>query len=76
LSKHFGSRATVSGDDAGMHVLVRFHGTSVTERALANKVTLLSSAPYYLGAGPPDEFVFGFSSLTERAIREGIRRLV
>ena len=76
LAKHFGSHATVFGDDAGMHVLVRFHDTPVTERALANKVTLTSSAPYYLGTAPPDEFVFGFSSLTERAIRDGIRRLV
>ena len=66
----------VLGDDAGMHVLVRFDDASVAERALANKVTLASSAPYYLGTPPRNEFVFGFSSLTERAIREGIRRLV
>jgi GntR family transcriptional regulator/MocR family aminotransferase len=76
LEKHFGSRATVMGDDAGMHVLVRFRDTAVTERAAANKVMLSASAPYYMGAAPRDEFVFGFSSLTERAIREGIRRLV
>uniref|UniRef100_Q01X53 Transcriptional regulator, GntR family n=1 Tax=Solibacter usitatus (strain Ellin6076) TaxID=234267 RepID=Q01X53_SOLUE len=76
LAKHFGDRATVLGDDAGMHVLVRFHNTSVVERAHANKVILTASAPYYLGTAPKDEFVFGFSSLTERAIREGIRRLV
>jgi len=76
LAKHFGGRATVLGDDAGMHVLVRFHDTPVVQRALANKVTLSGSGPYYLGTAPPDEFVFGFSSLTERMIREGIRRLV
>ena len=75
LAKHFGSRATVLGDEAGMHVLVRFEDASVAERALANKVTLASASQYYLGAAPQTEFVFGFSSLGERAIREGIRRL-
>ncbi len=64
------------GDDAGMHVLVRFDGVPVAERALANKVVLASASPYYLGTPPRNEFVFGFSALNERAIREGIRRLV
>jgi GntR family transcriptional regulator/MocR family aminotransferase len=76
LAKHFGSRATALGDHAGMHVLVRFDGAPVAERAAANKVVLAGSSQYYLGGPPRNEFVFGFSSLTERAIREGIRRLV
>jgi GntR family transcriptional regulator/MocR family aminotransferase len=76
LAKHFGARATVLGDDAGMHVLVRFTDTPVAERALANKVALASANQYYLGTPPRNEFVFGFSSLNERTIREGIRRLV
>jgi GntR family transcriptional regulator/MocR family aminotransferase len=76
LAKHFGAQAHVLGDDAGMHALVRFDGAPVAERALANKVALADSAQYYLGTPPPNEFVFGFSSLAERAIREGIRRLV
>jgi GntR family transcriptional regulator/MocR family aminotransferase len=76
LAKHFGSRAQVLGDDAGMHALVRFSGPSIAERALANRVTLATSALYYLGTPPRNEFVFGFSNITERAIREGIRRLV
>jgi GntR family transcriptional regulator / MocR family aminotransferase len=75
LDKHFGDHARVLGDDAGMHALVRFD-TAVAERALANKVILAGSAEYYLGTPPRNEFVFGFSSLNERAIREGIRRLV
>jgi GntR family transcriptional regulator / MocR family aminotransferase len=75
LAKHFGSSAAVLGDDAGMHVLVRFEDETIAGRALANKVTLADSSLYYLGAAPRNEFVFGFSSLNERAIREGIRRL-
>lgn len=76
LEKHFGDAATVLGDNAGMHVLVRFADPAVAERAAANKVTLADSALYYLGAAPSSEFVFGFSSMTERTIREAIRRLV
>ena len=76
LAKHFGNRAVMLGDDAGMHVLIRFADPHLPERALANKVALATSSQYYLGTPPRNEFVFGFSSLTERAIREGIRRLV
>jgi GntR family transcriptional regulator/MocR family aminotransferase len=75
LAKYFGKGATVLGDDAGMHVLVRFEDEAIARRALDNKVMLADSASYYLGAAPRNEFVFGFSSVNERAIREGIRRL-
>ena len=77
LAKHFGTQACVLGDDAGMHVLVRFaDNIPIAERALAAKVAVASAESYYLGEAPRNEYVFGFSCLTERAIREGIRRLV
>ena len=75
LAKHFGGRAKVLGDEAGMHVLVRFEDPNIEQRAIANRVQLASSSGYYLGGAPRNEFVFGFSSLSEAAIREGIRRL-
>ena len=75
LEKYFGSSATVLGDAAGMHSLVRFEDGAVAERAVANKVHLASSAGNYLGAAPANEFVFGFSCVSEQAIRAGIRRL-
>jgi GntR family transcriptional regulator/MocR family aminotransferase len=75
LARHFGDRAECLGDAAGMHVLVRFQDDGLGARALANRVQLNSSAIYYLGKAPENEFVFGFSTLGERAIREGIRRL-
>ena len=75
LGRHFADRAECLGDDAGMHVLVRFHGHDIASRAAANQVHLNSSAMYYIGKAPDNEFVFGFSSLSEKAIREGIRRL-
>ncbi|MEO8595570.1 MAG: PLP-dependent aminotransferase family protein [Candidatus Solibacter sp.] len=75
LAKHFGSRATVLGDAAGMHALVRFEDDGIAERAARNRVRLFSSESYYLGAAPANEFVFGFSGVPESAIRAGIRRL-
>jgi len=75
LAKQFAGRAEVLGDEAGMHVLVRFEDPDIERRAIANRVQLASSSGYYLGVAPPNEFVFGFSSLSETAIREGIRRL-
>lgn len=75
LSKHFGQHATVLSDAAGMHVMVRFNGRGVARRAAQNRVWLSSADPNYLIDPPGNEFIFGFASLTERAIREGIRRI-
>ena len=63
------------GDEAGMHVVVRFDDAGVAARAAVNRVHLTPSAMYYLGKAPANEFVFGFSALGERSIREGVRRL-
>ncbi|MGA2877781.1 MAG: PLP-dependent aminotransferase family protein [Bryobacteraceae bacterium] len=80
LERHFGDRVHIRGDAAGMHVLASFeagdlHDQTIAERAAAAKVQLVSSAAYYLTAAPRGEFVLGFSSIGERSIREGIRRL-
>jgi GntR family transcriptional regulator / MocR family aminotransferase len=75
LSKHFGDRAHVMGDAAGMHAMVRFEDKSIRRKALRNKVELVSADDYYLTRPPGNEFIFGFSALPERTIREGIRRL-
>jgi len=75
LGRHFGDRAQVLGDPAGMHALVRFADDGVRERAEAARVQIVGSAAYYLGNAPANEFVFGFSTLGERTIREGVRRI-
>jgi DNA-binding transcriptional MocR family regulator len=54
-----------------MHVLVRFDESGIAKRALKNKVQLIDAGAYYLTSSPGNEFVLGFSSLSERAIREG-----
>jgi GntR family transcriptional regulator / MocR family aminotransferase len=75
LQHHFGDRAHVLGDDAGMHVVVRFDAEGVAARAETNRVQLVSASGYYVGKAPRNEFVFGFSSIPERTIRRGIALL-
>jgi len=75
LARHFGETAQVRGDAAGMHLLVRFEDDGISERAAAAKVMLMSASAHYLTNPPEREFIFGFSSIGERTIREGVRRL-
>ena len=75
LASYFGAGAKVRGDAAGMHLLVKFHDDRIAERAVANKVLLMSASGYYLKNAPRGEFIFGFSSIGERTIREGVKRL-
>jgi GntR family transcriptional regulator/MocR family aminotransferase len=75
LLRHFGARATVLGDAAGMHVMVRFDDPDIAGRAARNKVLLRSADELYLTRPPGREFIFGFSAIGERAIMEGIKRL-
>jgi DNA-binding transcriptional MocR family regulator len=58
-----------------MHAMVRFEDKGVRQRAIQNKVDLVSADDYYLARPPGNEFIFGFSALPERAIQEGIERL-
>lgn len=75
LRKRFGSDVQILGDAAGMHLAVRFQNQQVAQRAAANKVQIVSTREYYLRHPRRNEFILGFSSLSEHAIREGVRRL-
>jgi GntR family transcriptional regulator/MocR family aminotransferase len=75
LERHFGDGALVLGEAAGMHAYVRFSDTGIGARAERNKVQLREAAPYYRGKPPPSDYLLGFSMLTERALREAVRRL-
>ena len=75
LDRYFGEKARICGDAAGMHLLVRFDDDGLERRATANRVLLMSAAGYYLTEPPSGEFIFGFSSIGERTIREGVKRL-
>jgi GntR family transcriptional regulator / MocR family aminotransferase len=75
LHTHFGDRAAVLGEAAGLHAYVRFTETGIAARAERNKVQVRDVQAYYLGKAPPNDFLLGFSMLSESSIREGIRRL-
>ena len=76
LDRHFGADAAIRGDAAGMHMTVTFQaGTAVGARAQQAGVHLAGTEIYYLSNPAPDEFIFGFSAIGERIIREGIKRL-
>jgi GntR family transcriptional regulator / MocR family aminotransferase len=79
LDRHFGPQAVVRGDAAGLHMTVRFTGVrGLQEKAARAGVHLSSSEIYYLDAargGAATEYILGFAAVTERTIRESIRRL-
>jgi GntR family transcriptional regulator / MocR family aminotransferase len=75
LERHFGDRAQVMGEAAGTHAYVRLDDPEVPARAERNKVQLREADPYYIGTPPRNEYLLEFSMLSERSIREGIRRL-
>jgi len=75
IAAHFGDRASVLGEAAGLHAYVRFNDPGVTARAERNAVQLRDASGYFLGKSPANDFLLGFSMLSERSIREGVRRL-
>jgi GntR family transcriptional regulator/MocR family aminotransferase len=76
LDRYFGEEVEVLGDAAGMHLVVRFKSSTVSARAGRNNVHLASTRPYYVSGAPANEYIIRFSAVRERAIREGIKRLV
>jgi len=75
LDRCFGSRATVLGDAAGMHLVVRFDVPDIASRARRAGVALRDTRACYLGEAPANEFILRFSDLGGRALGEGVRRL-
>jgi GntR family transcriptional regulator/MocR family aminotransferase len=75
LERYFGERVQVFGEAAGTHAYVRIDDPGVAARAERNKVQLREADRYYIGAAPRNEYLFEFSMLSERSIREGVRRV-
>jgi GntR family transcriptional regulator / MocR family aminotransferase len=75
LARHLGKRATIYGDAAGMHLLVRFRSHEIAAHSGRNRVRIASAAEFYVSDAPPNEYVLGFSAIGERTIREGVKRL-
>lgn len=75
LDRHFGERATVVGDAAGVHVVVRFEEPDIARRAERRGVGLVDTRAFYAGAAPENEFILRFSAVGERRLTEAVRRL-
>jgi GntR family transcriptional regulator/MocR family aminotransferase len=79
IETHFADRVTILGENAGMHLMIklrsRLSDEEVVERARGCGVGIVNARLYYLGGAGRGEFVFGYAALSERRIREGIRRL-
>lgn len=81
LEQHFGDRIEITGENAGVHLLVWFKGikphnlASVIARAERSGVGLYSAAPFYAVSPNRAGLLFGYASLTETEIRAGIRKL-
>ncbi len=81
VESELGDRAEVLGANAGLHVLLRIPELSQRDvsrlRAACRErgVGVYPAAPFH--AKPPShaELLLGYGGLTERAIREGVRRL-
>ena len=80
FARHFGARAVITGAESGMHVLVHIadvRDTDTFEReARQQGVGVYSARPYY-SLQPPRgaTFLMGYSSIDEKEIDEGVRRL-
>lgn len=79
LLKHFGNRAVVMGENAGMHLMVRLHtdfdDKEIVSRAAKAGVGIDPAYPYYLEICSRGEFVLGYTEVSEQQIQEGIYRL-
>jgi GntR family transcriptional regulator/MocR family aminotransferase len=79
LKAYFGERATILGEKAGIHLMVRLQthltDAEIIQRAAEVGVGMMSAQPHYLNASSTGEFIFGYSELTEQQLQEGIRRL-
>ncbi|MBY0275655.1 PLP-dependent aminotransferase family protein, partial [Candidatus Binatia bacterium] len=81
VERDLGDRATVLGESAGLHVLLRLRALPARDvprlraacRALG--VGVYPAAHFYATPPRTAELLLGYGGLTERAIRDGIRRV-
>ncbi|MGH7999885.1 MAG: PLP-dependent aminotransferase family protein [Brasilonema sp.] len=79
LNVHFGEKATILGEKAGIHVMVRLHtpfsDEEIIRRVALHGISMMSAAPHYLRPHSPGEFIFGYGELTEQQLEESICRI-
>lgn len=79
LKHHFGERAMIMGEQAGIHVMVQFQTSLsdqvVVERAAQVGVGLICAQNHYLYPQRTGEFIFGYAEFTIENIEQGIHQL-
>jgi GntR family transcriptional regulator/MocR family aminotransferase len=81
IDRYLGNHAEVSGVDAGLHVLLwlprtpQRNAADLRKRAEQLGVGVYSVTPFYSTPPPQTGLLLGYSSLSEKDIIEGIRRL-
>ena len=79
IETHLGDRVEVTGDGAGAHVALwprrRIDEDTVTGDAASRGVRIYGMSRYFQRRPSRPGFILGYSRMTEREIREGIRRL-
>jgi GntR family transcriptional regulator/MocR family aminotransferase len=79
IANYLGDRVEVAGEGAGAHIVLwprrRLSEAAVIAAAAAHGVRVYGISGYCLKQPPRAGIMLGYSRMTERAIREGIRRL-
>jgi len=79
LLSHFGNKIEILGENAGMHVMVRFNtqlsDDEIVQRAELAGVSIGAAYPQYLKDSPGSEFILGYAELSEEKIHAGVSRL-
>lgn len=79
LNVYFGDKATILGEKAGIHVMVRLHtpfsDEEIIQRAALHGIGMMSAAPHYLIPHSQGEFIFGYGELTQQQLMESICRI-
>lgn len=83
LTQQFGDRITILGENAGLHLMVRFHtdlsDETLIDRAAQMGVGLISAQPQYMTGSSvtasSHEFIFSYTELDAAAIQIGIQRI-
>jgi GntR family transcriptional regulator / MocR family aminotransferase len=79
LQHYLGSRVTILGENAGIHLMVKIETDLPDEVVIQNAailgVGLISAQGYYLTTPETGEFIFGYAQLDEIQIEQGIQKL-
>ncbi len=79
INQYLGNKATIMGENAGIHLIVQLDTKLSQEEIIKSAhrvgVGMISLKPYYVQTTTTKAFIFGYSSLTEPQLIEGVRRL-